>query len=75
LHKQKETAENTAAIPVLSPLINAQQEILAFERELLIQLYKNAVYNDAVIREVERELDIEAMRLNQLMPEDADKNK
>jgi hypothetical protein len=33
------------------------------------------VYNDAVIREVERELDIEAMRLNQLMPEDADKNK
>jgi CPA1 family monovalent cation:H+ antiporter len=75
LHKKKETAEDTAAIPVLSPLINAQQEILEFERELLIQLYKNAVYNDAVIREVERELDIEAMRLNQLMPEDADKNK
>ncbi|NCI46316.1 Na+/H+ antiporter [Sediminibacterium soli] len=69
LHRRKEAAEDTSPVtPLLTPLLSARQEILNFERELLIRLHKNAAYGDTVIREVERELDIEDMRLNQHMP-------
>jgi len=46
----------------------AQLEIGRFQRELLLKIHKEGRFNDAVIRKVERDMDIEELKLNQLLP-------
>ena len=51
----------------LHQMLTAQLEIARFQRDLLIKFHKEGVFDDEVIRKVEQELDIEDMRLNNLM--------
>ncbi len=45
-------------------LLAAQLEITKFQRDLLIQIHKDGSFSDEAIKQVERELDIEELRLN-----------
>lgn len=49
-------------------LLNAQLEISRFKRELLLKLHKEGDFSDAVIRQVEREMDIDELKLNLQVP-------
>ena len=48
-------------------LLLAQLEINKFQRELLIKFHKDGSFTDDAIRHAERELDVEEMRLNNLI--------
>lgn len=45
----------------------AQLEIIKFQRELLLKFHTQGTYNDATITKAERELDIEELRLTNMM--------
>ena len=52
--------------------MNKSQEALVaikqFQRDLLSQLRKNGSFADSVIKEVERDMDIDELKLNQSLP-------
>ena len=50
--------------------LTAKVEINKFQRELLIRLHKDGDFSDAVIRQTEREIDIDELRLNQHLPKE-----
>jgi hypothetical protein len=50
--------------------LNAQLEIGKFQRELLIKLHKEGAYSDVAIKEVQRNMDIDDMKLNQQLPKE-----
>ncbi len=62
-----EEDDNNLVLTPLNQMLTAQLEIAKFQRELLIKYHKEGVYNDEVIRKVEQELDIEDIRLNNLI--------
>ena len=43
-------------------------EINKFQRALLVKLHKDGEYSDEVIRHMEREMDIDELRLSQKLP-------
>jgi monovalent cation/hydrogen antiporter len=45
--------------------LKARLEISKFQRELLIKLHKDGDFSDAALRHVEREMDIDELKLNQ----------
>lgn len=51
-------------------LVVAQLEINKFQRELLLRLHKEGEYSDAAIRNVEREMDIDELKLNTKIPKE-----
>ncbi len=51
-------------------LLTAKVEINKFQRELLIRLHKDGDFSDAVIKQTEREIDIDELRLNQQLPKE-----
>lgn len=50
-----------------SPVLQAQSEIHAFQRQLLIKCHKEGAFNQSTIRQLERELDLEELQLNRLI--------
>lgn len=52
-------------------LLSAKVEINKFQRELLIRLHKDGEFSDEVIRQVEREIDIDELKLNQQLPKES----
>jgi CPA1 family monovalent cation:H+ antiporter len=46
-------------------LLTAKVEINKFQRELLIRLHKDGDFSDATIKQIEREIDIDELKLNQ----------
>jgi len=48
----------------------AQIEIGRFQRELLLKLHKDGQFSDTAIRQVERDMDIDELKLNQLLPKE-----
>ena len=52
----------------ISPLQEALMAIKRFQRELLLQLRKEGDFSDTAIREVERDMDIDELKLNQSLP-------
>ena len=44
-------------------------EIGKFQRELLVKLHKDGEYSDEAIRYVEREMDIDELKLSQKLPQ------
>lgn len=46
-------------------ILQTKLEINKFQRELLIRLHKDGDFSDAVLRQVEREMDIDELKLNQ----------
>jgi CPA1 family monovalent cation:H+ antiporter len=53
---------------IISPQYEALMTIKRFQRELLLQLRKRRDSSDTAIREVERDMDIDELKLNQSLP-------
>ncbi|MEP6673786.1 MAG: Na+/H+ antiporter [Ferruginibacter sp.] len=51
-------------------MLDAQIELLNFQRELLIKLHKEGEFSDTAIKEVEREMDIDELKLNLKLPKE-----
>jgi len=67
-HKKAEiNDEEIQAIPE-DALLDARLEISKFQRALLLKLHKEGEFSDAVIRQVERMMDIDEMKLNLQIP-------
>jgi monovalent cation/hydrogen antiporter len=69
-HKQNEHKEEDEQLPVitLTPIQHAQVEIGKFQRELLLKLHKSGTFSDTAIKEAERDMDIDDLKFNQLLP-------
>jgi len=48
----------------------AEIEVGWFKRELLLKLHKDGRFSDASIKQVERDMDIDEMKLNQMLPKE-----
>jgi Na+/H+ antiporter len=70
IHEKNELKNHPAPVATLTPLLNAQLEIGKFQRELLIKLHKEGAYSDVAIKEVQRNMDIDDMKLNQQLPKE-----
>jgi CPA1 family monovalent cation:H+ antiporter len=62
---QKKAKRNDEEIkpPPPTDLVNAQLEIGKFKRELLVKIHKEGEFSDAAIKKVEREMDIDELKL------------
>ena len=49
-------------------LTRAKLDISKFQRELLLKMHKEGEFSDAAIKRVERELDIDELKLNLKVP-------
>src|SRR5678809_115750 len=69
---QKKAKRNDEKIKPLPPtdLINAQLEIGKFKRELLVKIHKEGEFSDAAIKKVEREMDIDELKLELKIPKE-----
>lgn len=67
-HKKAKRDDEIIKTPPPDKLLNAQLEISRFKRELLLKLHKEGDFSDAAIRQVERELDIDELKLNLQVP-------
>jgi Na+/H+ antiporter len=70
IQKRNENKNNPVPIEVITPILNAQLEIGKFQRELLIKIHKEGAYSDVAIKEVQRDMDIDDLKLNQLLPKE-----
>lgn len=72
LRRQKEAKRNDEQVNIKPPdaLLNARLEISKFQRTLLLRLHKEGEFSDAVIRKVERVMDLEEMKLNMQVPKE-----
>ena len=68
IHTRNENQEEQLAVRTLTEMQKAQIEIGRFQRELLLKLHKDGRFSDTVIRQVERDMDIDELKLNQLLP-------
>jgi CPA1 family monovalent cation:H+ antiporter len=66
MNRRKKANQNDKEIQAPQPdaLLNARLEISKFQRTLLLKLHKEGEFSDAVIRQVERIMDIDEMKLN-----------
>lgn len=71
-HQRNEAKSNPAPVSVITPTISAQLEIGKFQRDLLVRLHKEGAYSDVAIKEVQRSMDIDDMKLNQMLPKEDD---
>lgn len=72
LRRQKKAMHHEGEVKPQQPdaLQNAQLDITKFQRALLLKMHKQGEFSDTVIREVEKDLDINEMKLNQMLPKD-----
>jgi len=70
LHKKAEQKEIGTPAVQPDPLLNAKLEISKFQRDLLIKLHKEGDFSDAVLKKVEREMDVDELKLNLQLPKD-----
>jgi CPA1 family monovalent cation:H+ antiporter len=68
IHTRNENKEEQVAVRTITEKQKAQIEIGRFQRELLLKLHKEGRFSDAAIRKVERDMDINELKLNQLLP-------
>lgn len=66
MNRRKKANQNDKEIQATQPdaLLKARLEISKFQRTLLLKLHKEGEFSDAVIRQVERIMDIDEMKLN-----------
>jgi CPA1 family monovalent cation:H+ antiporter len=63
-HQQK---KYETQLTTLNQQLAAQLEIIKFQRELLLRYHTEGTFNDETITKAERELDIEELRLNNMI--------
>lgn len=69
-HTRNEKEEEQFPVRTLTTMQKAQIEIGRFQRELLLKLHKDGQFSDTAIRQVERDMDIDELKLNQLLPKE-----
>lgn len=67
-HVRNEKEEKQQPVRTLTDLQKAQLEINRFQREQLLKLHKSGQFSDMAIKQVERDMDIEELKLNQSLP-------
>jgi monovalent cation/hydrogen antiporter len=70
LHKRARYFNYEVKLPEPDNLLTAKVEINKFQRELLIRLHKDGDFSDTAIRQIEREIDIDELKLNQQLPKE-----
>jgi Na+/H+ antiporter len=66
----KNEKDKQVPVRLLTNIEKAQAEIIQFQRELLLKLHKSGQFSDAAIRHVERDMDIDELKLNQQLPKE-----
>jgi monovalent cation/hydrogen antiporter len=69
-HKKAKRNDEEIKVPPPNALVNAQLEISKFKRELLVKMHKEGEFSDAAIRQVEREMDIDELKLELKVPKE-----
>ncbi len=69
-HTRNEKKVDQLQVRMLTHLQHADMEVRKFQRELLIQVHKDGKFSDVAIREVERDMDIDDLKFNQLLPKE-----
>src|SRR5687767_308501 len=69
-HKEAKRKDEQVNIKPTDALLNARLEISKFQRALLLKLHKEGEFSDAVIRKVERVMDLDEMKLNMQVPKE-----
>ena len=67
-HLRNEKGEKQQPVRRLTDMQKAQIEISRFQRELLLKLHKSGQFSDIAIKQAERDMDIEELKLNQSLP-------
>ena len=70
LQKKAKRNEEEIKPPPPTDLVNAQLEISKFKRELLVKIHKEGEFSDAAIKKVEREMDIDELKLELKVPKE-----
>ena len=70
IHKVAKRQNNDTPDLPTDPMVNVQLEIKRFQRELLIKLHKEGEFSDDAIRQIERQMDVDELRLNLQLPRD-----
>ncbi len=70
LHKKAKYTNRVLRAPEPDNLLQAQMEINKMQRSLLLKLHKDGQFSDEVIRHIEREMDIDALKLDQQLPKE-----
>ncbi len=70
LHKRAKYFNYEVKLPGPDNLLTSKVEIIKFQRELLIRLHKDGDFSDAAIRQIEREIDIDELKLNEQLPKE-----
>lgn len=70
LHKKAKRNDEELKPPPPNDLVNAQLEISKFKRELLVKIHKEGEFSDAAIKKVEREMDIDELKLELKVPKE-----
>ena len=70
--RSKKARQNNAEIKPAAPddLLKAKLEISKFQRELLVKLHKEGEFSDDALKKVEREMDIDELKLNLKVPKE-----
>jgi len=69
-HTRNENKEEQVPVRILTDMQKAQIAIGRFQRQLLLKLHNDGRFSDAAIRQVERDMDIDDLKLNQLLPKE-----
>ena len=64
---RSEKRQYLSQLSYFNDLMAARLEIIKFQRELLLKFHTEGTFNDETITKVERELDIEELRLNTML--------
>jgi CPA1 family monovalent cation:H+ antiporter len=70
LHKRARYFEYEVKLLEPDNMLTAKVEINKFQRELLIRLHKDGDFGDTAIRHIEREIDIDELKLTQQLPKE-----
>jgi len=72
LRRQKKAIHNEEEVKATPPdaLLNAKLEISKFQRGLLLRLHKEGEFSDRAIKQVEREIDVDELKLNMQVPKE-----
>lgn len=71
-HQRNEKRREHSPVRILTDTQKAQIEIGLFQRKMLLRLHKDGNVSNEVIRQVEREMDIDELRFRQLLPKEAE---
>lgn len=68
-HQRNQKRDNPLPVRVLSITQEAEISIALFQREVLLGLHQEGLFSEEAIRETERDMDINELKLNQLIPQ------